>query len=85
MEPFWFNLQTYIDTNLDHQLENVYRLADNIAHFLCIYSSAWKFGFISYILHCTLYTVHCTRSIKIVYLVKFQFFRSALPAACEGV
>ena len=36
----WFNLLTSIDTNRDHQLENIYRLVGDIVHLFCTYSSA---------------------------------------------
>ena len=68
-KQLWFNLQTSVDTKLYPQLENIYRLVGDIVHLLCIYSSTWKDGFISWFLQFSLYT---------------QFFRSALQEACEG-
>jgi hypothetical protein len=46
-KQLWFKLLTFIDTKLDHNLENIYRMGGDFVHLLFIYSNACKVGFIS--------------------------------------
>ena len=70
----WLNLLTSIDTNLDHQLENIYRLVGDIFHLLCIYSSARKVWFVCWCLQFALYTQYEFR----LSFVKFRVFPKRL-------